>query len=319
MRAGIAAVGCMVLAACGGGLTADKSSSTPRAVISTVPVAESRAGPGTTERSPLELADLNTVVWADEVAGHDELVIDPSRPGVTGLGPHVAYRDGGVGGYLDEQHVVLADLSSDGHAEAVLPLVAADGTHTTNAGYLVFAPTPEGADLVGDSAFYHSFGLATVATVENSELVLRHSVGVGWEPPCCYSGTVTRRYRTDRTSMIETSAPLETGNLDARTFTVDRFYALLGQRNYEAAYAMLSAGELARTAGSQWPSLFTQAAQISTNMLSTPRSDGLIPFRLVVASVDGRTQSWQGGAALVYNPLTHSWLIDLLSLQPESI
>lgn len=309
----------MALAACGGGLSDGGSSSTPRAVTSTVSVGSDGSTTTVGSTKTTELPALDAVVWAEEVARQEQLVIDETQPAITGLGPYVTYRDGGLAGYLDDQRVLYGDLSSDGAAEAMVPVVTSDGTTTSGAGYLIFAPTPDGPALVGDRAFYQSFGFATTATIENAELVVRHSVGAGWEPACCYSGTVTRRYRTDHTTLIETSAPLETGNLDARTFTLDRYYALLGARNYDAAYALLSDDELKRTAESQWPALFSQAAQISTNMLTTPRADGMVPFRLVMASSDGRTQSWQGGAALAYSAATHSWRIDLLSLQPENV
>ncbi|MCC6436386.1 MAG: hypothetical protein IT196_15225 [Acidimicrobiales bacterium] len=242
--------------------------------------------------------------------------VDPSQPEVAGLGPWVTLS-GGAAGYLHETGAVFSDLSRDGHAEAVIPMVS--GPDLVGTGALVLTPTDAAPERVGDDAFYGSFGTATRVTVESGELILRHLVGAGWEPSCCLSGEVTRRFRSDGTTMIESAAPLEIGNPAAKGFTIDRFYFLLGQKNYDAAGILLTDAEKARTAVSQWPAWWQSAAQMTVNILSTPRTDDMVPFRLVIATTDGRIAAWQGAAGLVYNPSLHSWQISLVALQPEAV
>lgn len=58
---------------------------------------------------------------------------------------------------------------------------------------------------------------------------------------------------------------------------------------------------------------------MTVNILSTPRTDDMVPFRLVIATTDGRIAAWQGAAGLVYNPSLHSWQISLVALQPEAV
>ncbi|MEZ5233373.1 MAG: hypothetical protein R2749_11805 [Acidimicrobiales bacterium] len=253
--------------------------------------------------------------WPTELARVKGVAVDASQPAVTGLGPYITIS-GGAAGYVAPEAAQLTDLSRDGHDEAVIPLVAADGTGT---GVLVLTPTDGPPALVGNDAFYGSFGVGTRVTVESGEFVLRHFVGGGWEPACCLSGEVTRRFRSDGTTMIEAAAPLEVGNPAAKGFTIDRFYLLLGQKNYDAANLLLTEAERNRTAVSQWPSWWQSAAQMTVNILDTPRDDDMVPYRLVIATTDGRIAAWRGAAGLTYNPTLHSWQISLVALQPEAV
>jgi hypothetical protein len=277
-----------------------------------------RPGAGATtapEASTTTLRALSTIPWSDAVGDVDGLVVDPSRPPAGDLGPWVNVEGTNAGGYLDAAHALVADLSLDGNPEAVVPL--SPGAGLPGVGAVVFTPTEDAPALVGDAAFYGSLGPDTRVSIEGGELVVRQSVAAGWEPACCPSGELTRRFRSDGTTLIESAAPLEVGNLEARGFTIDRFYALVGQRNLDAAYAMLTESERARTAASQWPAWWALGSQITVNIMDTPRTDELVPFRLIIATLDGRILAWQGGAALQYHAPSNSWQIQLLSLQPE--
>lgn len=262
------------------------------------------------------MGSIDAFAWADRIDEIDGLIVDGAKPPVADLGPWVTVSEGGAAGYLDVARPLLADVSADGLNEVVLPLRSVAGQPPS--GVVVFAPGEDGPRVVGDKHFYTSFGQDTRASIENNELVVRHFVGAGWEPACCWSGDVTRRFRIVGDRLLETAPPLESGNPMAMGYTVDRFYSFINQRNYDAALALLSTSERARFNLSQWPALFAQADQVSVSILSTPRADGLLAYRLVLNS-GGLFQSWQGGAAMLYNPPTHSWLIDLLSLQPEQV
>ena len=315
MRAGLALAGCLLLTACGAGGGPNGSAPSPKAVTSSSTV-EKFNKTNTGNDSKPTFRGIDAISWRDEIGFLSELRADTTKQAITDLGPWVTVRDGGAQGYLDDRNVIAADLSGDGRKEVVVPLLAGAGGPGT--GILVFTPTENHPELVGDAAFYGTFGFDTRASVENGELVVRHSIGAGWEPACCWSGEVIRRFRTNAAVLVETTPALESGNPVAKGFTVDRFYGLIGARNTEAAYALLTDAERARMGASRWPELFAQGDEVAVSMLSTPRSDGLLPFRLLISS-GGRVQAWQGGAALIYNTPTHSWLIDLLSLQPESV
>lgn len=262
-----------------------------------------------------DLATLDAKAWVTVLGTRDEIALDQTKAAVADLGPWISIRQGGAAGYADLSRIVLADLSGDGRSEAVLPLVG--GADRVGTAAVLFTSAEDGPAVVGDQKFYGSFGFNTRSTLENGELVVRHSVGAGWEPLCCYSGEVSRRFRTNGIRVVETAPALEVGNVAAKGFTVDRFYALLNARNVDAALAMLTDGERARTRDSLWPVIWSQAAQINVNVLSTARADGLFAFRLLVADGFGGVQTWQGGADFIYVHATHIWLIDLLSLQPE--
>ncbi|MEZ5265133.1 MAG: hypothetical protein R2755_25910 [Acidimicrobiales bacterium] len=252
--------------------------------------------------------------WPTELARVKGVAVDASQPAVTGLGPYVTIS-GGAAGYVAPEAAQLADLSRDGHDEAVIPLVAADGTGT---GVLVLTPTdgtpPSWATMRSTAPSASAPGSRSSRGVRAPPLRGR------WvEPACCLSGEVTRRFRSDGTTMIEAAAPLEVGNPAAKGFTIDRFYLLLGQKNYDAANLLLTEAERNRTAVSQWPSWWQSAAQMTVNILDTPRDDDMVPYRLVIATTDGRIAAWRGAAGLTYNPTLHSWQISLVALQPEAV
>lgn len=263
----------------------------------------------------LDLASLDAKAWAEVLGAREEIAVDRTKPAVTDLGPWISMRQGGAAGYADLSRIMLADLSGDGRMEAVVPLVA--GADRVGTAAVLFTVGDDGPAVVGDQKFYGSFGFNTRPTLESGELVVRHSVGGGWEPLCCYSGEVSRRFRTNGIRVVETSPALEVGNAAAKGFVVDRFYALLNAKNIDAAMAMLTEGERTRTRDSLWPVIWSQAAQINVNIVSNTRPDGLFAFRLLVADGIGGVQTWQGGADLIYVHANHTWQIDLLSLQPE--
>lgn len=265
--------------------------------------------------SGTDLSTMDAKAWAQVLASREEIAVDQTKTPVADLGPWISIRQGGAAGYADLARVVLADLSGDGRSEAVLPLVS--GSDRLGTAAVVFTGGQDGPAVVGDQKFYGSFGFNTRATIESGEVVIRHSVGEGWEPLCCYSGEVSRRFRTNGIRLVETAPALEVGNPVARGFTVDRFYKLLNAKNMDGAMAMLTDGERGRTRDSLWPVIWSQAAVIEVSILSSTRADGLLAFRLAVGDGIGGSQSWQGGAGMIYLPATNNWQIDLLSLQPE--
>ncbi|MFN0028057.1 MAG: hypothetical protein ACKV2O_12900 [Acidimicrobiales bacterium] len=275
-----------------------------------------RDGDGNGQRpGGIDLATLDAKAWTAALGSREELAVDGTKAPLADLGPWIAVRQGGAAGYADLSRIMLVDLSGDGRSEAVVPLVA--GADRVGTAVVLFTGAEEGPAVVGDQKFYSSFGFNTRPSIENGELVLRHSVGAGWEPLCCYSGEVMRRLRTNGIRVVETSSAFEVGNESALGFVVERFYGLLNAKNVDAAMAMLTDGERGRTLASLWPVIWSQAAQINVNIVSTPRADGLFAFRLMVADGLGGVQVWQGGAGLIYSTATHAWQIDLLSLQPE--
>ncbi len=314
MRAGVALVGCVLLAACGGRVVQPQGGPAPKVTQSTVQVTSSSEATAKSGGSS-SLRPIDAVRWREVVGTLKGVEVDETKPAMAPFGPWVTVSGATAAGYLDDTNVLLADLSRDGKNEAILRLVGAD---QLGVGVVVFTAGESGPELVGDASFYDSFGHNTRATIEAGDLVLRHDVGTGWEPACCYSGELTRRFRSDKQTMLESAAPLEIGNPEARGFTLDHFYWLLGQKNYDGAGFFLTDAERVRTSASQWPAWWALAAQMTVNMLSTPRADGLVPFRLVIATSDGRTLAWQGGAGMSYSPTLHIWQIEVISLQPES-
>jgi hypothetical protein len=315
-RAAVALVGGVVFAACGDTVVVRDGASPAARPVTTVVTAttvpsgaQAGQGSGNAAVRPIDLAGLPATVGR-----LDGVIVDGARPVAAELGPWVTVR-GAVSGYLDERAALSADLSGDGVDEVVLPLRAGPGQPA--AGVLVLTPSRTEPIVVGDVAFYRSLGFDTRASVELGELVLRYRVGAGWEPPCCWSGGVVRRMRVVGAAVQEVMSPLEVGEPVAQGLTVDRFYRLLGARQAETAYAMLTAEERRRMLASQWPALFAGADEVTVTVGGAARPDGLLSFRLAIRT-GTRNASWLGGAGFVYDTLTHAWLISLLSLQPES-
>jgi len=314
MRAGAAVVGCVILAACGGEVVSHGASAPPVAVVTSATVA---VGAGPTARTPggAVLRGIDRLDLPSAVADLDGVAVDPTRPARPELGPWVTIR-GGMAGYVDPGGALVADLGGDGVNEVVVPLRAAPGEPPS--GLLVLGPTETGPEVVGDVDFYRVRGSDVRVSAEYGELVVRHRVGAGWEPPCCLSGEVTRRFRLVDRRLVGTGGELETGNPLAQGPTVDRFYRLAGGRDLDGAYRLLTAAERQRMAAGQWPALLGQTEEVTVSILPAPRPDGLLPFRLAARS-GTRSQAWQGGAGLVYDTSSHGWLIDFLTLQPEPV
>jgi len=318
-RVAVALLGGVIVAACGDTVVVRGEGYPPArpattTVVAAIPPGSAVSGqtavPGreATSLRPVDVTGLRSTVGRLE-----GVTVDSARPAIAELGPWVVVR-GGAGGYLDDRGSLVGDLSGDGLDEVVVAL--RPGPAQPAVGVLVVAPSRTEPVVVGDAAFYRSFGFDTRASVESGELVLRHRVGAGWEPPCCWSGTVVRRLRVVGPALQEMTSPLEAGEPIAQGFTVDRFYRLIGARQTESAYGMLTAAERRRMLASQWPALFAGADDVTVTIGGPARADGLMAFRLVIRT-GNRYAAWLGGAGFVYDTPTHAWLISLLSLQPD--
>ncbi|MCL6647856.1 MAG: hypothetical protein K6U89_05940 [Chloroflexi bacterium] len=177
-------------------------------------------------------SNLRTVDWQKVVTGDPNLVYSlmPSLSGISGA--FVQTRDGSVGGFVQTQAVQYLPLAGAEGEVALLPLLRDGSSGPT--GLLVYRRGPHGPVLAG--------------TIDGRVLDLAANAGMldvvtaayaGWEPPCCPSGILVRRYRLEQGALALVSAQLLPRD-EMRAPTVEQYYRLLGEGRLDEARRLLT-------------------------------------------------------------------------------
>lgn len=253
---------------------------------------------------------LRQVDWRAVIESDPNIAIDPNAfPLPGGKWPFIEVAvtdapDETLSGYAMVDGVEYGDLDGDGTDEAVMP-VDSGGTGGT-LGYLLFReadPAPK-LTLVGSG---YKMGLK----VERNRLAIVQPYYVGFEANCCPSALV----RTLNTLQNNRLVTLTTETLpnDVQEPTVWSFYAAVGDRRYEEAYAFLSPAQQASNPFDRWKAGYanTQSIEVETSPGATPNE---VQIRLT--SVDSRpgggtvTQRFTGTWTLIWSAEQKRWLLD---------
>jgi hypothetical protein len=325
---GLAAFG----AGCGGG---DDSSATVAttttiaAITTTRPVPSSTSGGSSTTaattRPPATTAVATTIArndirrtdWLAVLRATPGFSVDTTSPNTSAAQPYVNFvNPTSLNGYAVLDSVTYGDLSGDGFDEAIITMYS--GGTAGNTGLLVYQLDANNKiSLVGPNEFYSSFGYKSYSRVDNGELLVGNVVSAGWEPNCCQSGFVERRFRISGGRLAAQGQPVENGYLSSRGLTIEHFYALINARQYEAAYQFTTPAFQAREPFDKWKAGFASTKSVVAE--ATP-NDQLGPVKFKLTAVDSTpsgdlTRTYTGVWTAVYSTAKHQWLLDTAEVQ----
>ena len=261
---------------------------------------------------PIPPDPLNARAWDwSRVVATDPALAHPDVPGFGGInfGPYVEAR--GAAGLVAAQgyamtapaDMAFADLDGDGADEAAIHLFS--GGTAGNTGLLVYK-TGDGYPRL--AAFMG--GYKVWARADGRELLVTEPIYAGWEPNCCPSGYSETHYRLEAGRLVPTRR-VEAGHEETRALTVEQFYALLGRKEYAAAYAFLSPAFTAANPFASWRAGYESTETIEARVTELP--DGLVGVELTAVDrtqAGAVTRRYRGTWSLVWSSAASQWLLD---------
>jgi hypothetical protein len=247
----------------------------------------------------IELIDWATVLANDgaltyEVIGSDGYVsVIASATNTTGI-PQ-----------LDQ--IVYGDFDGDCTEEAGIPLFS--GGTAGNVGFLLYDIVDAGSM---PSLVAWGEGYKLLLAADAGLLIVSNALYNGWEPNCCPSGISYDGYRLRDGELILVSAESE-GLSEMRAETVNHFYALLQERSFVAAYALLSPAFQAANPYVTWVVGYGNTESIVATVTADPTSTDRVTVALEVAerlsSGTTRVRHYSGYWDLTWNGEAPGWIL----------
>jgi hypothetical protein len=322
-----------IAAGCGGGNDDGAAPATtaapPPSVTTTQPASPASTAPpstsATTTRSAVTTGVATTVArtdirrtdWLATLRGTSGFSVDTTSPGTSAKEPfiNISYAPA-LAGYAVLDSVAYGDISGDGFDEAIITLYS--GGTAGNTGLLVYqVDASNKISLVGPNDFYTSFGYKAYGQPDQGDLVVGNVVSAGWEPNCCQSGFVERRFRISGGRMTQQGQPAEAGYLAARSNTIEHFYALINAKQFDVAYQFTSPAFQAREPFDKWKSGYAATKSVDAQAVA---SEAPGPVKFTLTAVDStaaseQTRTYTGVWTLVYSTTKHQWLLDTAEVQ----
>ena len=318
-----------LIAGCGGNDDGASTVTLPPLASTTRPASTATTAPATTAaattRSPATTrvattaarADIKRTDWLSMLRSTSGFSVDTTSPSTSATRPYVnvSYAPA-LAGYAILDSVAYGDISGDGFDEAIITVYS--GGTAGNTGVLVYQlDASNKVSLVGPNEFYAAFGYKAYGQVDNGDLVVGHVVSAGWEPNCCQSGFIERRFRITGGRIIQQGQAVEAGYLASRSNTIEQFYALISAKQFDAAYQFTTPGFQAREPFDKWKSGFASTKSVEAQVTSTEQA-GPVKFKLTAidATPTGDiTRTYTGVWTLVYSSTKHQWLLDTAEIQ----
>ena len=201
----------------------------------------------------------------------------------------------GTGGIPDLDQLVYGDFDGDCREEAALPLFS--GGTAGNIGFIVYRYATPRPTLIawGDG---YKLGVSVAA----NRLVVSNALYNGWEPNCCASGRSYDTYRLSGNTLVLVSSRTE-GFPEMQVETVRHFYQLLQERDFAAAYALLSDSYQAANPFAAW-----EAGYANTVDFTFTVAPGASGSNRVLVTIEATERTGSGGTRV--RRYTGSW--DLL-------
>jgi hypothetical protein len=246
--------------------------------------------------------DWNTFLAQDPNLEH------PDAPdlGNPNLGPYVERKQGDnveADGYALTANILYADLTGDGADEAIITLFS--GGTAGNIGLLIYGPGPAEPVLITALGGYKLF-----AQADEGQLVVTQPVYGKWDGNCCPGGFNETRYQLEDNKLKATASKTE-GYPEARLPTVELFYSLLNNKQYEEAYAFLSPAFQAINPFEQWRAGYQNTESIEIE--AAENFDGSIAVTLtsVEQTPNGNvTRRYEGTWTLIWSNDASQWLLN---------
>ena len=297
--------------------TTTRPSSTSSTTPATTAVATTSAPTTAAVATTVKRADIKTIDWLATLRSTNGFSVDTTSPSTSAKQPYVnvTYAPA-LAGYAVLDSVTYGDISGDGFDEAIITVFS--GGTAGNTGLLVFQlDAANKLSLAGPNEFYSSFGYKVFSQIDKGDLVVGHVVSAGWEPNCCQSGYVERRFRIVSGRLAQQGQPVEVGYLGARANTIEHFYAAINAKQYDAAYQFTTAAFQAREPFDKWKAGFATTKSVQAEATSTEQA-GPVKFKLTAVDTTASgdlTRTYTGVWTLVYSTAKHQWLLDTAEVQ----
>jgi hypothetical protein len=168
----------------------------------------------------------------------------------------------GVGGQPLLESIVYVDMDGDGVDEAAITLNS--GGTAGNIGFLIYRQARAAPQL---AAWHDGYKLGLA--IEAGQLVARNALYAGREPNCCPSGFSFDTYILQG-QQLQLIAHRAEGITGVQAATVERFYELLGQKDFMGAYALLADTERAANPYDPWAAGYADTLAIQATVTAEP-------------------------------------------------
>jgi hypothetical protein len=327
LRAAVAITLIGLAAGCGGGGEAKStvtvgsttrpssvSSTTP---VSTAPTSTTRPTATTAVGTTIARADIKKTDWLATLRAATGFSVDVTTPGTSVTQPFVNISFApSLAGYAVLDSVSYGDISGDGFDEAIITVYS--GGTAGNTGLLVYQL--DGSNkltLVGPNDFYTSFGYKSYGQIDNGDLVVGNVISAGWEPNCCQSGYVERRFHISGGRMTQKGQAVESGYLAARSNTIEQFYSMINAKKFDTAYQFTTPAFQTREPLDKWKAGFANTKSVQAEATATEAA-GPVKFKLTAVDTTSSgdlTRTYTGVWTLVYSTAKHQWLLDTAEVQ----
>jgi len=317
----------VLAAGCGGGGQAKSAvtvlsttrapSGSSNSSTSTASTSTTRSTATTAAGTTIARADIKKTNWLATLRAATGFSVDTTTAGTSVTQPYLNISFApSLAGYAVLDSVTYGDISGDGFDEAIIT-VNSGGT-AGNTGLLVYQlDASNKLALVGPNDFYTSFGYKSYGQIDNGDLVVGHVVSAGWEPNCCQSGYVERRFRVVGGRMAQQGQAVEAGYLVARSNTIEHFYSLINAKQYDAAYQFTTPAFQAREPFDKWKAGYATTKSVEAEATSTETA-GPVKFKLTAVDTSAGgdlKRTFTGVWTLVYSTAKHQWLLDTAEVQ----
>ena len=262
-------------------------------------------------------ADIKRTDWLAVLRATSGFSVDTTSPSTSATQPYVNISFAPtLGGYAVLGSVTYGDISGDGFDEAIITLNS--GGTAGNTGLLVFQQDAASKiTLAGPNEFYSSFGYKSYGQIDKGDLVIGNVVSAGWEPNCCQSGFVERRFRLINGRMTQQGQATEAGSLGARSMTIEHFYSLISAKKFDDAYKFTTPAFQAREPFDKWKSGYATTKSVEAQSTVSEQA-GPVKFKLTAVDTTPTgdlTRTFTGVWTLIYSTAKHQWLLDTAEVQ----
>lgn len=250
-------------------------------------------------------ADWNTWLAASPDLNHPA----PPSAGAADLGPYVEAKTAPAKGFADTQGLRRVDLGEDGRNEVVILL--REGAGGPIRGLLVFTFNERGPVLLKSLA-----GDIVDVTVDKGQLVVSQALYAGWEPAGNPSGVEDTRYTLQGNELVVAGTPTSRGLPEMRETTVRKFYELMRDKNFEAAYAFFGPTVRQRNPRPTWEATYRNTVTLTETIRVNP--DGSMTVTIVAKERVGTAQvdrRYSSRIVLAWNAEAKQWLFNEYNLQ----
>jgi hypothetical protein len=261
--------------------------------------------------------DIKRTDWLAQLRATPGFSVDTTSPNTSPSQPYIniSYAST-LSGYAVLDSITYGDISGDGFDEAIVAVYS--GGTAGNTGLLVYQQDAANRiALVGPNEFYTSFGYKTNVRIDNGDLVVGNVASAGWEPNCCQSGFVERRFRVVNGRLAQQGQAVEGGYLGARGLTIEHFYSLINEKNFDTAYQFTTPAFQAREPFDKWKNGYASTKSVVAE--STPNDQaGPVKFKLTAVDTTPSgdlTRTYTGVWTLEYSTAKHQWLLDRAEVQ----